>query len=272
MIPGVSSVHALTARHRIPLNRVGRAVMITPARLLADGMPAGVDDVVVMLDAGTAFTAIDPTGHRHLLGRVPGDRGRDPDQRATRRGSRRDRFRARARARGARLDLRHLPAAPGAVSGRVLILGGTAEARALAAELVDAGVDVVSSLAGRVARPRLPVGEVRIGGFGGPEALAPGCVPRGSSAWLTRRTRSPSGSRRRRRRHPRSVAVPLLRLERPGWSPGEGDDWRWVDDLDEAAAALGVGAARVLDDGAAGVGRVRRRCGAVVPDSLRRSA
>ena len=62
VIPGVSSVHALTARHRIPLNRVGRAVQITPARLLGGGLPDGVDDVVVMLDAGTAFAAIPPAG------------------------------------------------------------------------------------------------------------------------------------------------------------------------------------------------------------------
>jgi precorrin-6A synthase len=61
VIPGISAVHALTARHRIPLNRVGRAVQIMPARLLTDGMPAGVDDVVVMLDAGTTFATIDPT-------------------------------------------------------------------------------------------------------------------------------------------------------------------------------------------------------------------
>ncbi|MCK9249772.1 MAG: precorrin-6A synthase (deacetylating) [Solirubrobacteraceae bacterium] len=60
VIPGVSSVHALTARHRIPLNRVGRAVWITPARLLADGMPDGVDDVVVMLDAHGAIARIPP--------------------------------------------------------------------------------------------------------------------------------------------------------------------------------------------------------------------
>jgi precorrin-6A synthase len=60
VIPGVSSVHALTARHRIPLNRVGKAVQITPARLLADGMPDGVDDVVVLLDAGTAFASLAP--------------------------------------------------------------------------------------------------------------------------------------------------------------------------------------------------------------------
>ncbi len=62
VIPGVSSVHALTARHRIPLNRVGRAVQITPARLLDGGMPPGVDDVVVMLNAHGAFASIPPDG------------------------------------------------------------------------------------------------------------------------------------------------------------------------------------------------------------------
>ncbi|MEV4443577.1 precorrin-6A/cobalt-precorrin-6A reductase, partial [Streptomyces sp. NPDC049577] len=55
----------------------------------------------------------------------------------------------------------------------VLILGGTTEARLLAAGLAaDPALRVTSSLAGRVARPRLPEGEVRIGGFGGPEGLA----------------------------------------------------------------------------------------------------
>lgn len=62
VIPGVSSVHALTARHRIPLNRQGRAVQILPARLLADGMPADADDVVAMLDGRQAFASIDPEG------------------------------------------------------------------------------------------------------------------------------------------------------------------------------------------------------------------
>jgi precorrin-6A synthase len=60
VIPGVSAVHALTARHRIPLNRVGRPVLITPARLLAEGLPDDIDDVVVMLDPGTAFAALPP--------------------------------------------------------------------------------------------------------------------------------------------------------------------------------------------------------------------
>jgi precorrin-6A synthase len=62
VIPGISAVHALTARHRIPLNRVGRPVLITPARLVADGWPGGVDDVVVMLDAGTTFATLPSEG------------------------------------------------------------------------------------------------------------------------------------------------------------------------------------------------------------------
>jgi precorrin-6A/cobalt-precorrin-6A reductase len=53
---------------------------------------------------------------------------------------------------------------------RVLLLGGTSEGRALAARL-HPDVDVISSLAGRVPDPALPVGEVRIGGFGGVEGM-----------------------------------------------------------------------------------------------------
>ncbi|HVW46826.1 MAG TPA: precorrin-6A synthase (deacetylating) [Solirubrobacterales bacterium] len=63
VIPGVSSVHALTARHRIPLNRVGGAVQVTTGRRLARlGWPEGVDDLVVMLDADCSFEALDPEG------------------------------------------------------------------------------------------------------------------------------------------------------------------------------------------------------------------
>jgi precorrin-6A/cobalt-precorrin-6A reductase len=53
---------------------------------------------------------------------------------------------------------------------RLLLLGGTAEARALAAQL-HPEVEVISSLAGRVPDPALPVGKVRIGGFGGVDAM-----------------------------------------------------------------------------------------------------
>jgi precorrin-6A synthase len=63
VIPGVSSLHLLTARHRIPLNRVAGCVLITPGRrLLEGGWPDGVEDVVVMLDSQLAFRALDPTG------------------------------------------------------------------------------------------------------------------------------------------------------------------------------------------------------------------
>ncbi|MGC4152787.1 MAG: precorrin-6A synthase (deacetylating) [Propionicimonas sp.] len=62
VIPGVSCVHALTARFRIPLNRQGHAVQIAPARLLRDGVPGDVDDVVAMLDGQQTFARIDPAG------------------------------------------------------------------------------------------------------------------------------------------------------------------------------------------------------------------
>ena len=60
VVPGISSVQALAARHRIPLNRVGGAVMVTTGRRLAEhGFPPDVDDVVVMLDAHCSFRHLD---------------------------------------------------------------------------------------------------------------------------------------------------------------------------------------------------------------------
>jgi precorrin-6A synthase len=55
VIPGVTSVQALAAAHRIPLNRIGEPIHITPARRIAGGLPDGLDSAVVMLDSG--FTA-----------------------------------------------------------------------------------------------------------------------------------------------------------------------------------------------------------------------
>jgi precorrin-6A synthase len=61
-VPGISSVQALAARHRVALNRTGRAFLVTTGRRLADeGLPAGVDDVVVMLDAHQAFAGLPDT-------------------------------------------------------------------------------------------------------------------------------------------------------------------------------------------------------------------
>src|SRR5262249_10499427 len=84
-----------------------------------------------------------------------------------------DRRHHRRRCAGCRGIHRQLPlfgSTPGGTLMRVLLLGGTAEGRALA-ETLHPDVDVISSLAGRVPDPALPVGAVRIGGFGGVDGL-----------------------------------------------------------------------------------------------------
>jgi precorrin-6A synthase len=55
VIPGITSVQALAAQHKIPLNRIGGAIQITTGRLIAEGFPDNVDTVVVMLDAENAY-------------------------------------------------------------------------------------------------------------------------------------------------------------------------------------------------------------------------
>lgn len=60
VVPGISSLHALTAAHAIPLNRLADAVTITTGRLLrSQGWPTGAGAVVVMLDEGGAFQSLD---------------------------------------------------------------------------------------------------------------------------------------------------------------------------------------------------------------------
>lgn len=139
----------------------------------------------------------------------------------------------------------------------VLILGGTTEARRLA-ELLAAdpapGLRVTNSLAGRVAAPRLPPGEVRVGGFGGADGLA---------AWLREHevdalidathpfagTISFNAARAAATAH-----VPLLALRRPGWVPVAGDDWREAGSLEEAARLLpGLGRRVFLTTGRMGL-------------------
>jgi precorrin-6A synthase len=58
IIPGITSIQALTAAHAIPLNRIGQPVHITTGRRLAQGDRPG--DTVVMLDGQTAFLDADP--------------------------------------------------------------------------------------------------------------------------------------------------------------------------------------------------------------------
>lgn len=118
---------------------------------------------------------------------------------------------------------------------KVLLLGGTAEARALAAALVDSGVDVVSSLAGRVSKPRMPVGPVRVGGFGGVEGLV-AALGEGGFTHLVDATHPFATRMTAHAGAAASLAgVPCLRLARPGWARhADATRWHWVDGYDEA--------------------------------------
>ena len=60
VIPGISSVQALAAKHRLILNRIGEPFIVTTGRRLAEGWPAGIGDVVVMLDADCTFQRFCP--------------------------------------------------------------------------------------------------------------------------------------------------------------------------------------------------------------------
>jgi precorrin-6A/cobalt-precorrin-6A reductase len=103
---------------------------------------------------------------------------------------------------------------------RVLVLGGTAEARELAARL-HPEVDIISSLAGRVPDPALPVGAVRIGGFGGVDGLRRwlrdekiDCVVDAThpfAATITAHAALVCADLR----------LPYLVLARPAWEPGD---------------------------------------------------
>jgi precorrin-6A/cobalt-precorrin-6A reductase len=120
---------------------------------------------------------------------------------------------------------------------RLLLLGGTGEARALAAALAERPVEVISSLAGRVSNPALPVGAVRIGGFGGVPGLAE--YLRGESIDAVVDATHPfAATISANAAAATSLAgVPSLVLRRDGWYARQGDHWTRVPDIVAAAAA-----------------------------------
>ena len=121
----------------------------------------------------------------------------------------------------------------------VLILGGTTEARQLAAGLAeDPALLVTSSLAGRVAEPRLPAGQVRIGGFGGAAGLAGWLREHRVDALVDATHPYADTISRHAARAAAETAVPLLVLRRPGWTAVPGDRWVPADSLEQAAALL----------------------------------
>jgi precorrin-6A/cobalt-precorrin-6A reductase len=123
---------------------------------------------------------------------------------------------------------------------RVLILGGTTEARRLAERLAPrADLDVTLSLAGRTSRPVPHPVPLRVGGFGGPAGLAAHLTSEridrlvdATHPYAAQMSAHASEAARR-------AGVPLLALRRPAWQPVAGDRWTEVADTPAAARALG---------------------------------
>ncbi|RUM99926.1 cobalt-precorrin-6A reductase [Pseudaminobacter arsenicus] len=130
---------------------------------------------------------------------------------------------------------------------RILILGGTTEARQLAGQLAHrAGLKVTMSLAGRTAEPAaLPV-PVRSGGFGGAEGLA-NYLRAERIGLLVDATHPYAATISRNAAEAGKIAgIPLVALRRPAWEPVEGDRWTLVENGAGAVAALGAKPRRVF--------------------------
>ena len=129
----------------------------------------------------------------------------------------------------------------------ILILGGTTEARELAAALTaHTGIRVTTSLAGRVSRPGAVEGDLRIGGFGGAEGLADWLRAEHVDTVVDATHPFAESITANTVRAARATGVPAVVLRRPGWRPGPEDRWHEVASLDEAAALLPSLGRRVL--------------------------
>ncbi|MFI6011135.1 cobalt-precorrin-6A reductase [Streptomyces sp. NPDC051243] len=137
----------------------------------------------------------------------------------------------------------------------ILILGGTTEARELAATLTaHPGVRVTTSLAGRVSRPGAVEGEVRIGGFGGVEGLAGWLRAEQVDAVVDATHPFAESITANAARAATATGVPTVVLRRPGWRPGPADRWHEVASLGEAAGVLpGLGQRVFLTTGRLGL-------------------
>ncbi|HWK68726.1 MAG TPA: cobalt-precorrin-6A reductase [Rhizobiaceae bacterium] len=130
---------------------------------------------------------------------------------------------------------------------RILILGGTAEARKLAGRLaMRDDLAVTLSLAGRTLEPAAQPVPVRSGGFGGAEGIA--AYLRDQRISLLIDATHPYAARisANAARAAAMTGVPMLRLYREAWRPAKGDRWLTVADAEDATRALGEAPRRVF--------------------------
>jgi precorrin-6A/cobalt-precorrin-6A reductase len=123
---------------------------------------------------------------------------------------------------------------------RILVLGGTTEARVLGERLARrGGFDVTLSLAGRTASPVRHAVAVRIGGFGGASGLADYLVAHRIEALIDGTHPYATIISQNAVAAGRQTQVPFITLRRPPWIAVAGDYWIDVNDASEAAAAIG---------------------------------
>lgn len=128
---------------------------------------------------------------------------------------------------------------------RILILGGTREAAALAAELVDKGHDVTSSLAGRTKEPQPVSGKVRIGGFGGVDGLVRYLGENGIEKLVDATHPFARQISQNAAQAAKLTGIEFEAITRPPWQKTEADHWIEVSTLEEACDRIPPGA-RVL--------------------------
>lgn len=137
---------------------------------------------------------------------------------------------------------------------KLLILGGTHDARDLAAALLAAGFDPVTSLAGVTTAPILPPGRVRVGGFGGVAGLKDYLVEERISAIADAAHPFAATMSAHAAEAAAALGLPVIRLERPSWEPEPGDNWVSAASTEDAVAALPRGARALVTIGRKEIG------------------
>jgi precorrin-6A/cobalt-precorrin-6A reductase len=128
---------------------------------------------------------------------------------------------------------------------RILLLGGTSEARALANALAQSAIDAVYSIAGRTAQPLGQPLAQRGGGFGGVAGLQ-AYLESQSITHVIDATHPFAAQMSHNAVLACAQTVKLMRFERAPWQPQTGDLWRVVPDIEGALAALPQNSARVF--------------------------